>query len=108
MITELSATVTSISLSWSVASVQPVDGAEVMWRETGSTETRSTETEADGPRSSGVITSTNYTVVFNESGTYSVSVALVNAAGQGVPSVPLTYTVNISSESVIAQSLYSS
>ena len=70
----------------------------MMWRETGSTETRSTETEADGPRSSG----TNYTVVFNESGIYSISVALVNAAGQGTPSVPLTYTVNISSESVIA------
>ena len=72
-------------------------GSEVVWKSTDESFSESEGGTMSGPpvlNGSGVITDTSYTIVFNSSGTYNISVVLVNEAGYGVSSQPVIFTVN--------------
>ena len=97
VISALAATATSLTLSWSIPSGPPVTSSEVMWRLTNSTDSENTidkgsTTELVLERSH-LITGTSYTIVSSESGTYSITVVLFNAAGSGDPSSPVTFSI---------------
>ena len=88
----ISATATSISLSWSVPSGSVVTGSEVMWHDLSSGGSTAMTDDDEGSGTSGSITGTSYTISFNNSSNYSITIILVNAAGRSNASQPIFFS----------------
>ena len=86
----MSVSVSSISLSWSgVGNVSYETYSEVTWQVASSDD----ELVPDKSETSGIITETSYTILFNTSGNYSIRVTLINDAGRSMKSEPLIFSV---------------
>ena len=63
--------------------------SEVTWQVTSNGD----DFVPDKSETSGIITETSYTILFNTSGNFSIRVTLINDAGKSMKSEPLTFSV---------------
>ena len=73
-------------------------GSEVAWKVAGSRGAEENKTSGSGEDEdieiAIIITDMSYTVMFNASANYSITVSLINVAGRGVASQPIIFSAN--------------